>query len=57
MTTDEKPRIKITYATLRADNEDLHTGFEDAVALLGPEPNERITHSCTPPAARLSLPE
>ena len=32
MTTDEKPRIKITYATLRADNEDLHSGFEDAVA-------------------------
>jgi 1-pyrroline-5-carboxylate dehydrogenase len=32
MTTEEKPRIKITYATLRADNEDLHTGFEAAVA-------------------------
>jgi 1-pyrroline-5-carboxylate dehydrogenase len=32
MTTDEKPRIKITYATLRADNEELHSGFEDAVA-------------------------
>ena len=31
MTTDEKPRIKITYATLRADNEELHTGFEAAV--------------------------
>ena len=31
MTTDEQPRIKITYATLRADNEDLHRGFEDAV--------------------------
>ena len=31
MTTDEKPRIKITYATLRADNEDMHTGFEAAV--------------------------
>lgn len=31
MTTDEKPRIKVTYATLRADNEDLHTGFEEAV--------------------------
>jgi 1-pyrroline-5-carboxylate dehydrogenase len=31
MTTDEKPRIKITYATLRADNEELHTGFEEAV--------------------------
>ena len=29
MTTDEKPRIKITYATLRADNEELHAGFED----------------------------
>jgi 1-pyrroline-5-carboxylate dehydrogenase len=32
MTSDPKPRIKITYATLRADNEDLHTGFEAAVA-------------------------
>ncbi|HEX6868459.1 MAG TPA: aldehyde dehydrogenase family protein, partial [Candidatus Limnocylindrales bacterium] len=32
MTADAKPRIKITYATLRADNEDLHTGFEEAVA-------------------------
>jgi 1-pyrroline-5-carboxylate dehydrogenase len=32
MTTDEKPRIKITYATLRADNEELHSGFEEAVA-------------------------
>ena len=32
MTTDEKPRIKITYATLRADNEELHAGFEAAVA-------------------------
>jgi 1-pyrroline-5-carboxylate dehydrogenase len=29
--TEVKPRIKITYATLRADNEDLHTGFEEAV--------------------------
>jgi 1-pyrroline-5-carboxylate dehydrogenase len=33
MTTEAKPpRIKITYATLRADNDDLHAGFEDAVA-------------------------
>src|SRR5215203_7569381 len=32
MTTDSAPRIKITYATLSADNEDLHTGFEAAVA-------------------------
>ena len=31
MTADAKPRIKITYATLKADNEDLHTGFEEAV--------------------------
>ncbi len=31
MTSEAKPRIKITYATLRADNEDLHSGFEDAV--------------------------
>jgi 1-pyrroline-5-carboxylate dehydrogenase len=34
MTTDSAPRIKVTYATLRADNEELHTGFEDAVARL-----------------------
>ena len=31
MTTEPKPRIKITYATLRADNEELHEGFEAAV--------------------------
>ena len=39
MTTEPAPRIKITYATLRADNEDLHTQFEAgasaARALLG----------------------
>jgi hypothetical protein len=28
MTSEAKPRIKITYATLRADNEELHSGFE-----------------------------
>ncbi len=28
MTTEPAPRIKITYATLRADNEDLHAQFE-----------------------------
>ena len=32
MTSEAKPRIKITYATLSADNEDLHTGFEAAAA-------------------------
>jgi 1-pyrroline-5-carboxylate dehydrogenase len=31
MTTETKPRIKITYATLKADNEELHAGFEEAV--------------------------
>ncbi|CAN5487690.1 L-glutamate gamma-semialdehyde dehydrogenase [soil metagenome] len=31
MTSDAQPRIKITYATLSADNEALHTGFEAAV--------------------------
>jgi 1-pyrroline-5-carboxylate dehydrogenase len=31
MTSEAKPRIKITYATLKADNEDLHSGFEEAV--------------------------
>ena len=31
MTTDSAPRIKITYATLSADNEDLHAAFEAAV--------------------------
>src|SRR6476646_2941578 len=31
MTTDSKPRIKITYATMRADNEEMHAGFEAAV--------------------------
>ena len=40
MTTEAKPRIKITYATLSADNEELHTGFEEAVATArgGPRP-------------------
>jgi 1-pyrroline-5-carboxylate dehydrogenase len=28
MSTDPRPRIKITYATLRADNEELHALFE-----------------------------
>src|SRR6187397_282952 len=31
MTTDSAPRIKITYASLSADNEELHSGFEAAV--------------------------
>jgi 1-pyrroline-5-carboxylate dehydrogenase len=31
MTTDSASRIKITYATLSADNEDLHAAFEAAV--------------------------
>ena len=39
MTTEPAPRIKITYATLRDDNEDLHSQFEAgataARALLG----------------------
>jgi len=39
MTTESKPSLKITYATLRADNEDLHTlyeaGLEKARAGLG----------------------
>ncbi len=32
MTSEAKPRIKITYATMRADNEEMHSGFEAAVA-------------------------
>jgi 1-pyrroline-5-carboxylate dehydrogenase len=31
MTTEPKPRIKITYATLRADNEELHALYEAGV--------------------------
>jgi len=31
MTTESTPRIKITYATLRADNEDLHRQYEEAI--------------------------
>ena len=31
MTTDSAPRIKITYATLSADNEELHSQFEAAL--------------------------
>ena len=29
MTTESQPRLKITYATLRADNEELHRLYED----------------------------
>jgi 1-pyrroline-5-carboxylate dehydrogenase len=32
MTTTPSPRIKITYATLRADNEELHAQFETGLA-------------------------
>jgi 1-pyrroline-5-carboxylate dehydrogenase len=32
MTTESAPRIKVTYATLRADNEELHAQFETALA-------------------------
>jgi 1-pyrroline-5-carboxylate dehydrogenase len=32
MTTEAKPRLKITYATLRADNEELHGLYEAGVA-------------------------
>jgi len=32
MTTDSAPRIKITYATLRADNEELHAQFKSGLA-------------------------
>ncbi len=32
MTTESKPRLKITYATLRADNEELHRLFEDGLS-------------------------
>jgi 1-pyrroline-5-carboxylate dehydrogenase len=31
MTTDSAPRVKITYATLSADNEELHAQFEAAL--------------------------
>ena len=30
--TAARPRVKITYATLRADNEELHAAFEEAVS-------------------------
>jgi len=32
MTTDAKPRMKITYATLRNDNEELHAAYEAGLA-------------------------
>ena len=31
MTTDAKPRLKITYATLRNDNEELHALYDAGV--------------------------
>ena len=38
MTTTPSPRIKITYATLRADNEELHAQFETGLAQRPGEP-------------------
>src|SRR5690349_9478906 len=32
MTTETQPRLKITYATLRADNEQLHANYEAGLA-------------------------
>src|SRR5258705_7710717 len=32
MTTESQPRLKITYATLRADNEQLHREYEAGLA-------------------------
>src|SRR3954452_3399486 len=32
MTTETQPRLKITYATLRADNEQLHREYEAGLA-------------------------
>jgi 1-pyrroline-5-carboxylate dehydrogenase len=32
MTTESRPRLKITYATLRADNEELHSLYEAGLA-------------------------
>src|SRR5258705_976435 len=32
MATESKPRLKITYATLRADNEELHALYEAGLA-------------------------
>src|SRR5918992_4355749 len=31
MTTESQPRLKITYATLRADNEELHRLYEEGL--------------------------
>ncbi len=46
MTSEAKPRIKITYATLKADNEELHSGFEEAVDA-GPRRLRRRTIATT----------
>src|SRR5829696_5185967 len=35
--TIERPRLKITYATLRADNEELHEHFERGVEKARPQ--------------------
>ena len=32
MSTEAKPRLKITYATLRNDNEELHAQYEAGLA-------------------------
>ncbi len=41
MTTTPSPRIKITYATLRADNEELHAQFETGRASARAEPRRQ----------------
>ena len=48
MTTDAKPRLKITYATLRNDNEELHALYEAGIVAeprpargLPPQPDRR----------------
>ena len=49
MTTESRPRIKITYATLRNDNEELHAaydaGVEAAAAAARSLPSERRRRS------------
>lgn len=38
MTIESKPRLKITYATLRADNEELHQLYEAGLRSVQPDP-------------------
>ena len=60
MTTESQPRLKITYATLRADNEQLHREYEAGLVaklwdVTGEKPKERAVLNCDGAVASVSF--